>query len=1454
MKKNLLVLLFFICIIQCRETKATHMMGADIEYTCRGKDTFDFIIRVFKDCKGSQLSPIQMTIDGIGCSYTSSYTMTQISCKDITPVCKTSCSKCDHNNCNADGKPNGTNAACSFAYGIEKVIFTQTVVFTGTNCCKFRVSYSQANRNAAINTCCALEVFFSYAELNRCITPCNNSPTLTNDPVAMYCVGNCICFNNGARDTSNFDSISYHMAPAYNALNSKCTYVGSYTYQYPLYYDGFPTTKKYNDKTCKGWLLDSINGDLCFKPMQQQSAVVVIDLKEWRKDSNGKMVQIGLTRRDMQLIIVANCTNKAPSLPSASQVGCAGDLICFSGIKSSDPDSKDTVRLTWNYGIPKGTFTSKFNGSKKQEFDFCWQTVDKDASNTPYFFTVKAIDDACPLSGQFSRSYSILVKKNPKASRKYTNLACGLLRMEATPLNLNKAKEIFTYQWTVPFPGGSKYNVQDTVHQFHTSGQHIIRCEVTVNGCTMAYDDTIDIPPFVSVDIGPDSILCAGKTLSLKAKVTDGIKPFRYLWSPGAAGDTLSTFAIDTFNSTYIACMVKDSFDCVSYDTMILTIMPPPPVYLGPDKRVCKGDSITFDAGDNNGTGNVKAYIWTDMATNTTIGTNRYITVWDSITLVATVYDSTGCVGRDTVCAFFNPKVKLNAGPDKYQCYGDYTDIKPTGADSIIWYDLATGNLIHIGDSLRMSFTATTQLVLHGINTYDNVSCENWDTVQIDLKSPPKLDLEILQGCVDKGYNTKLTLKNAYDSITGQSIKSICTWQWSATDSLLKSCMDTVKNEVDIKKLGATYAWGTKQNGPYCIITCFTNYGCKKVDSIKLIVDPLPPIKIKPLSICINQDSVKLDNRAYPNAGGNPVSTLGQKWSGNGIVQTGTSWYFKPKLAGLGQHIITYEYVDINSCKASDTLSFFVKPIPVVARIIPSPLCCTDGIQDLWKLTKASPITGTWHGTGVLDSILGTFDPALVLSPNNVGASPVASNLIFYVDGFGCPVSDTFQITINPVPLVDIQPDRDICFDSIPWNLPMYNNPGVVWMIDTIIAPYSTFSPGTWGIGPHKLTFLYTNPNTGCKNKDSMTLNVIEPPIVKIKPVNALCAGESFTVGCTFKNASGVAWLSSGGGVFIAPNDTITGYIPSATDITNGFFLLEVRTTGNGVCNLAIDTYTVFIFPVPVPTPLVLQKSCSPLDAVFAASSQIPNCIYTWDFGDPASGTLNNATTADKDSVKHLYINKTNQVIKFTVTLTVTSPQGCDSTMVWNNIVEVYPNPIADFEPKPRKATIALPRIRFANLSKFVTDSTKWEWKFGDPLNGTSTDKNPTYWYANTDTGTYIVFMKATTEYGCVDSTEQTVRIGPEMLVFIPNAFTPDPFGPIKNNRFWVEASNYSEFEIYIFNRWGENVFYSKDRLPGWDGKFKDEECQVDVYVYQVNIRNFEGKWFHYNGTVHLIR
>ena len=510
-------------------------MGADLQYTSRGNDTFDFTLFVYKDCKGNAVSPFKLNIVGIGCNYSESYTMTLFDCGDVTPVSKHACTKCDISSCNGNGYPSGTNASCTFPYGIEKLVYKQTVVFSNTTCCKMRVEYQQCCRNNSITTCCAGENFYSYAELDRCLSVSNNSPVFSINPVNMVCVGNCINYNVTGIDSIDSDSISYHITQPLNAFASYCSYQGQYTYESPLYYDGFPSIKKYDFSSfkCKGFGLDSIKGDLWFRPMQQQISVMVVLVKEWRKDKNGMMQEIGFVRRDMEMIVIASCTNKPPSLPAASARGCAGDVICMSAIKSYDPDSKDTVRLSWNYGITKGIFTAYFNGSKKQEFDFCWQTEDKDASNTPYFFTVKATDDGTPFNGFFSRTYSIIVNKKAKAQTHIADSGCGFLKLSATPLNWNKAKETFNYKWIV---GGNIYNTLDTniTIQLDKGGQTISQLEVGLNGCYNTYFDTLNIPTFLNVDAGPDIVQCGIDMPTIEAIGADSFE-----WTDMATGNMI---------------------------------------------------------------------------------------------------------------------------------------------------------------------------------------------------------------------------------------------------------------------------------------------------------------------------------------------------------------------------------------------------------------------------------------------------------------------------------------------------------------------------------------------------------------------------------------------------------------------------------------------------------------------------------------------------------------------------------------------------------------------------------------------------------------------------------------------------------------------------------------------------------------------------------------------------
>jgi gliding motility-associated-like protein len=74
-------------------------------------------------------------------------------------------------------------------------------------------------------------------------------------------------------------------------------------------------------------------------------------------------------------------------------------------------------------------------------------------------------------------------------------------------------------------------------------------------------------------------------------------------------------------------------------------------------------------------------------------------------------------------------------------------------------------------------------------------------------------------------------------------------------------------------------------------------------------------------------------------------------------------------------------------------------------------------------------------------------------------------------------------------------------------------------------------------------------------------------------------------------------------------------------------------------------------------------------------------------------------------------------------------------------------------------------------------------------------------------------------------------------MLYIPNCFTPN--GDTRNDIFKAEASGITTFHMQIFNRWGEMVFESFDINDGWDGTYKSEQVQEDVYAVKLNYTNY---------------
>ena len=87
--------------------------------------------------------------------------------------------------------------------------------------------------------------------------------------------------------------------------------------------------------------------------------------------------------------------------------------------------------------------------------------------------------------------------------------------------------------------------------------------------------------------------------------------------------------------------------------------------------------------------------------------------------------------------------------------------------------------------------------------------------------------------------------------------------------------------------------------------------------------------------------------------------------------------------------------------------------------------------------------------------------------------------------------------------------------------------------------------------------------------------------------------------------------------------------------------------------------------------------------------------------------------------------------------------------------------------------------------------------------------------------------------------------------IHIPNTFTPN--NDSKNEEFMsmpIELENYS---MIIYNRWGQEIFISKNSTQGWDGTFKGKMCQDGVYLYKIGYL-CSGDSRQKVGQIHLLK
>ncbi|MFT5723229.1 MAG: gliding motility-associated-like protein, partial [Bacteroidia bacterium] len=197
----------------------------------------------------------------------------------------------------------------------------------------------------------------------------------------------------------------------------------------------------------------------------------------------------------------------------------------------------------------------------------------------------------------------------------------------------------------------------------------------------------------------------------------------------------------------------------------------------------------------------------------------------------------------------------------------------------------------------------------------------------------------------------------------------------------------------------------------------------------------------------------------------------------------------------------------------------------------------------------------------------------------------------------------------------------------------------------------------------------------------------------------------------------------------------------------------------------------------------------------------------------------------------------------YQVRLNVYGVNGCNIQK--DTSFEVFAKPVASFSYTPTDIYISNPDVSFTDGSS--ANVVAWNWDFGDAAN--SIDENPSHLYA--DAGTYIAQLFVSSAEGCLDTTSQTLIIKDEILLFIPNAISPNGDG--LNDVFRVTGIGYTHIDIQIFNRWGERI-YESDEFTEWDATYRGEKVQMGAYIYIMNIVDNRGRKFHEVGEVQVIR
>ena len=284
---------------------------------------------------------------------------------------------------------------------------------------------------------------------------------------------------------------------------------------------------------------------------------------------------------------------------------------------------------------------------------------------------------------------------------------------------------------------------------------------------------------------------------------------------------------------------------------------------------------------------------------------------------------------------------------------------------------------------------------------------------------------------------------------------------------------------------------------------------------------------------------------------------------------------------------------------------------------------------------------------------------------------------------------------------------------------------------------------------------------------------------------------------------------------------------PTNTFDVGGNYLTKLRVETSFGCIDSTQITTIVHYNPAANFSVDSLEGCSPMCVTFFDKSRVKSgdsMKYNWIFGD--------GDIIDEVNPTHCYkVNDGGDFETFIPKLEVTTVHGCRSSMVSEEYITLYSNPIADFNVDAYSATMLKPVVELYNTS---VGGIEWFWDFGDSTFSSEIDPK-SHDYHLTGPGEYEIALRTLTEYGCADKVIKPFIVNPHQVLYIPKSFTPNSDGV--NDFFQIKGEDLDFINLWIYDRWGNEVFYGENDEAVWDGRENGYLSPLGSYLYVLEYR-----------------